>query len=128
MRKLLTLTILAAVALGACQRESIDDRAEREAREYTAKYCPTPEIDNSRLDSVVFDRETRTFIYYHLLMGLADNEAVVKAHEKQWMENLTNQWRNNPQIKPYRDKKIAYRYVYRSQADPKKIWIDVRLK
>ena len=52
------------LALMASCTESMENRAVREAREYTEKVCPTPYINDSRTDSAVFDKDSRTYIYY----------------------------------------------------------------
>jgi len=71
MRKPL-LFLFTALVLVACN-ESLEDRAEREAREYTARYCPTPVVNNSRTDSVAFDKATKTYTYYCTLTGEYDS-------------------------------------------------------
>ena len=47
--------------LTSCQ-ESLEERAEREAREYTEKHCPTPPQNDVITDSIVFDRAGVTSI------------------------------------------------------------------
>ena len=42
--KRVLIVIMLAMTLAACH-ESIEDRAEREAREFTRRFCPTPTKD-----------------------------------------------------------------------------------
>ena len=54
MRKIFIL--LSAVALLFACQESMEDRAAREAKEYTKRMCPTPIYNDTRTDSVTFDK------------------------------------------------------------------------
>ena len=76
MKKLCIIAILALI-LASCQ-ESLEDRCEREAKEYTAKQCPIRIDKTTRMDSLTFERETHTIHYYYTLMGNADSEVVLK--------------------------------------------------
>ena len=60
-----TIRCIIALTLLASCTESLEDRAVREAREYTEKVRPTPYINDSRTDSAVFDKTSRTYTYYH---------------------------------------------------------------
>ena len=64
MRKIL-YALIACVAFCAqsCQ-ESLEDKAEREAKEYTKSFCPTPTVNYTRTDSVVFYKSTKSYTYY----------------------------------------------------------------
>ena len=53
MKKLIYTAVL--VSLLASCTESLEDKAAREAKEYTEKYCPTPYVNDSRTDSATFD-------------------------------------------------------------------------
>ena len=48
-KKLIYIGIFASL-LVSCT-ESLEDKAAREAKEYTEKYCPTPYVNDSRTDS-----------------------------------------------------------------------------
>ena len=63
---------LTVVSLTACQ-ESIEERAVRDAQEFTRKHCPTPPENDVITDSVVFDKTSRTQIYYMTFTGAIDN-------------------------------------------------------
>ncbi len=57
-KKLIYIGIFASL-LVSCT-ESLEDKAAREAKEYTEKYCPTPYVNDSRTDSAAFDKNTKT--------------------------------------------------------------------
>ena len=78
------------LALMASCTESMEDRAVREAREYTEKVCPTPYINDSRTDSAVFDKDSRTYIYYLSLRNKADNAEAIALNRNK-LHNLQKQ-------------------------------------
>lgn len=128
MKKIIFLLIPIFAAMMSCKHESLDDRAEREAREYTEKCCPTPEINNSHIDSIVFDRKSRALINYCTVSGEYDNETIMTANEKKIIEGISSGIKSDPKNKTYRDAGIAIRYILRSASDPKKVWVDTTVK
>lgn len=124
------MIILASVALImiSCKHETLEDRAEKEAREYTEKYCPTPDYNNTHVDSMTYDRATHTLVNYCSITGWLDNDSAMAHNEKNISSGITEQIRSDPKLKTYRDASIAVRYVLRSTADPKKVWLDITVK
>lgn len=120
MKKLL-LALLAVTTLTACKHENMEDRAYREAREFTRKYCPTPVRDYTRTDSMAFDPQTRTLVYYYSLMNEADNERVIELNKDKMHQNLLNGLINATNLKAYKDASFNFRYVYHSGSNPQKI-------
>ena len=70
------ILIISALALTACHHETIEERAKRETKEYTQKYCPTPFINYTRTDSMTFENSTRTIIYYCSFSDKMDNAEI----------------------------------------------------
>jgi len=68
--------MLLSILLAGCHK-SIEDKAAEEAREYTRKYCPTPVVNNTRTDSMTFDRATRTLLYHCSFCGPYDDAALI---------------------------------------------------
>ena len=64
MKQLLYAGIL-LLSLSAC-RKSLDDRAAQECKDYTEKKCPTPVVNDTRMDSMVFEPSSRTITITHL--------------------------------------------------------------
>lgn len=108
----------------ACQ-ESLEDRCEREAKEYTRKNCPAKMDNNTTLDSLTFERETHTLHYYYKLTGFADNDSVVENMDA--VNILKNELRNTTTLKLYKDNHYRFAYTYRSEKNPEKVFIDIVL-
>lgn len=125
MKKL--IYAIALLSLVACT-ESIEDKAAREAREYTEKYCPTPFIDDSRTDSAAFDKASRTYIYYITLRNKADNAEVINTNRKRLHDLQKQALDNNPSLKKYKEAHFAFRYIYHSAKNPQELLLDDTFK
>lgn len=120
MKKILFSSLL-LLTLTACHHESIEERAEREAKEYTQKMCPTPIVNFTRTDSMVFDKNTHTMIYFCTFTDKMDNEQIVNQNRKKLSDRLREALINDTGIKTYREAGIQFKYVVHSQSDPKKL-------
>ncbi|MCR5130735.1 MAG: hypothetical protein K6C10_04650 [Prevotella sp.] len=125
MRKLFIIAI-SVLALTGCQG-SMDDRAEREAMEYTQKNCPTPFINNIRTDSLTYDRATQTFTYYSLLQGPMDDSVVFAPHNAEIREGMIKDTKNSAQLRAYKDAGLSFRYVIRSSKNPDVVLFDTTI-
>ena len=74
--KKIWIIIAVALVVTACQ-ETLEERCEREAKEYTEKHCPTPIAKDIVMDSMTFDKATHTITYAYTLSGQLDDSAVV---------------------------------------------------
>ncbi len=108
------LSLILSLTLAACH-ENINDRAEREAREFTEKNCPTPERDNTILDSMSYDRATRTLNHYYTLTGTADDTAQFVGSHPEMHKALADAIKNETSNKMYKDEGFNFAYEYRSQ-------------
>lgn len=124
MRKPLLFLFL-VFALTAC-RDSIDDRAEKEARDYTRKYCPTPVVNHTFTDSLVYDRQARTYIYYCKLTDVMDDDSVINANRTLLHDGLKQSLKESTNLKVYKDAGINFKYVIRSQKDPTKTLFEAK--
>ena len=115
---------IATLALTASCTESIEDKAAREAKEYTEKVCPTPFVNNGRTDSTVFDKSTRTYIYYMTLRDKADNAQVIDANHKKLYNIQKQSLDNNTGLKKYKEAHFTFRFVYRSAKNPNQVLMD----
>ena len=87
--------------------ESLEKRAQREAREYTERNCPTPWDNNDvRTDSVGFDIDSRTYIYYCSVRGKADS---------------------NPNLKAFKEAAFSFAYILRSHKDAKQVLFSITI-
>lgn len=122
MKKYLLFLALAFVVV-SCQK-SIEERAAEEAEEYTTKLCPTPVVNYARTDSLVFDKETRTFITYNTLVDKLDNQMVISTNKTEIEKVFLDNVRNSTELKAYKDADFNFRFVGRSGSNPSTILYD----
>lgn len=127
-RNLICACIFAASAaiLTSCQ-ESMEDKALREAKEYTRRYCPTPVINNSRTDSITFDPQKHLFTYHFTFVDVMDDEELIRQHQAELIEVLTNSVRESTSMKQYVESGYKFRYVCRSKKNPKVILLQANV-
>ncbi len=119
MKRFLCLSLLTLLFVSC--HESLEERAEREAREYTERNCPTPVVNFSRTDSVRFDRETRNYIYYCSFVDRFDNENVVNESKDQIHKGLYNAISCDVGLKQYVEAGFSFTYIVRSDKQPSKV-------
>lgn len=111
-----------AVCLVACQ-ESMEERAAREAYNYTRKFCPTPFVNCIRTDSVVFDGRTRTYLYYCTFGDVLDDSEVISANRQKVEDILRSSIRQSTTMKQYVEAGFHFRYICRSEKSPSVVLI-----
>lgn len=117
MKKLI-LPLFLVLLFSSCHHETIEERAKREAMEYTQKYCPTPFVNFTRTDSISFDEATHTYTYYCTFNGKMDNAAVIGNNNKLIKEQLKKGIINDTGLKIYKDAKFNFAYIVRSEKNP----------
>ena len=110
MKKIM-IPLLAIIAFSACQ-ETLEERCQREARDYTAKNCPLPVAENVVMDSMTFDATTHTIGYIYTLSGVIDDTAMINSNNPR--ESLLKSLKNTPNLKLYKDAGYSFRYTYYS--------------
>ena len=113
--RLLPLLFAASGFLVSCG-ESLEDRAAREAKEFTEKFCPTPVQNDESTDSLTFDKHTKTYTYYRTLSGPADNAPVINANRAKLVATLLEALKNDPGSKKYKEADFNFHFVYRSKS------------
>ena len=109
----------------SCQ-ESLEQRAAREAREYTESKCPMPIGDNMILDSIVFDITTLTQSQYFRFIGVYDSDNInYSLHNAK--EILVKELKGTPSYKKLLERGVNFHYVYRSTRYPEKIYLETTL-
>ncbi len=126
MKKLIYITFLAAMVTSCT--ESLEDRAAREAKEYTEKYCPTPYVNDSRTDSASFDKATKVYSYYMTLRNKADNKEAINANKDKLHKIQKEALDNNPGLKKYKEDHFTFRFIYHSAKNPKEVLLDDSFK
>lgn len=119
MRKIFVLLIGAAL-FTACN-ESLEKRAQREAKEYTEKFCPTPVSNYTRTDSVVFYPETKTYHYYCSFVDRMDDAEIINQNKQAIDEMLLKAIIQSTELKPYKEAGFSFAYTCHSDKDPKKV-------
>lgn len=122
MKKVFFFLIL-AVCFVSCH-ESLEQRAAREAKLYTNKNCPSAIKNNIRTDSLVFDENSRTLIYYYSFFGILDDSVNVTNQRDRMISTLTDAIKRDISLKTYKDAGFNIRYEYHSATRPNLILLD----
>ncbi len=120
------LIFLIAFTAFSCKQKSLDERAEREARDYTSKYCPTPIKDFTRTDSMTFEKSTRTIHYYYSLFDQADNEEAIEQKRGELRDVLLQSLKSNTDLRIYKEEGFNFALTYHSGSQPQKIVFEAR--
>ncbi|MCI7010893.1 MAG: hypothetical protein MR905_04825 [Prevotella sp.] len=110
----------------ACQ-ESLPERCQREAREYTAKKCPAAIDEFTVMDSLTFDAPTLTLHYYYSLRGSADDPTRVGQMQESLRKSLIDQVKNSTQLKAYKDEGYNFAYTYHSARRPQLVLYSLKV-
>ena len=105
---------MSLVLLTSCQ-ESLEDRCQREAKEFTEKSCPRHIDTEIVLDSMTFEKATHTISYLYTLNGSLDDTA--KVDSAHFRELLLMEVKNSTNLKLYKDAGYSFRYTYYSEKD-----------
>lgn len=106
--------------LASCH-ESIEDRAAREAREYTEKFCPTPVSNFVRTDSTVFDKSTKTYYYYCSVVDKMDNAEIMRLNYNTLKSGLLKSTKENTDLHVYKKAGFSFAYVLHSGKNPSQV-------
>ena len=117
--------VAASIMLCGCH-ESLEQRAQREAKEYTEKYCPTPEQNYTRTDSVVFDMATKTYHYYCSVTGKLDDKAIFDTNRQKLSDALLDNVKENTSFRAYKKEGFAFQWTLRSDKDKNVVYFDRR--
>ena len=118
MRKPLLILFLALLVIGC--KESLEERAERDARVFTERNCPTPVVNNSRTDSVAFDKVTKTYTYYCSLVGEYDNEEFIDTFKNDLDKQLVESISDDTSITKLKEAGFNFKFIIRSDSNPEK--------
>lgn len=115
---------ISLLAICSCQ-EGLEDKAERQAKEYTHKYCPTPIYNSNRTDSIVFDKNRKVYIYYISFCDKLDDQEVIDHNRNLICNMLTQSVRESTSLKGFLEAGFKFEYVCRSAKNPKKVMLKV---
>lgn len=120
--------LLLGLLLTGCQ-ENFDERCQREAKEYTRKYCPRTLEPFNTLDSTTYDIPSRTYRYWYTLSGEYDTPQAIEAMRQgktKLHAQLKNALTTSVELKKCKEEGIDFAYIYRSASSGKTI-LEVRL-
>ena len=125
MKKIVIACLSLAILVG-CQ-ESLENRAAREADEYTQKFCPMKGSDNTFLDSMTFDKTSHTLINHFSI--ITDSTSAQRAVEKADMikSQLTEEVKNDTGKKRFKEEGYSFRFIARSYEDKSLILYDTTI-
>lgn len=128
LMRFLQLVIIAVTAatISSCQ-ESLEDKAQRQAYEYTRKYCPTPIDNNTRTDSIVFDRSKKVYYYYISFFNQLDDQEIVNENRTLFAEMLTQSVKDSPSLRTFLEAGFRFEYVCHSGSKPGKILMRIKI-
>lgn len=121
MRKYLLFPLYALI-LVSCH-ESLEDKAERETKEFTRKNCPVEVSPGVTNDSMTFDRTTLTIHYYYSLSGRTDTTAINVARAK---SELLKGVKDATNIKRYKENNFNFAYTYFSTKHKGKVLLQCK--
>ncbi len=114
------LILLLAMLLTACGGESFDERCSRETAEFTKTQCPRRIDEATRIDSMVYEPETKTIYYYYTVNGeLDDEERFTSEMRDVFREGLLQSITGSIELKAYKEHNVNFGYRYYSVTDGK---------
>ena len=122
MRRII-FAVAAMVLLSGCH-ESMEKRAQREAREYTERYCPTPVQNYTRTDSVVFDINTHTYHYFCSVVDELDDAKIFKLNKNKINNALLMNVRENTIFLAYKKAGFSFSWTLRSEKNPNIVYFE----
>ena len=125
MKHILSCIVADSFLLCGCH-ESLEKRAEREAREYTEKYCPTPVQNYTRTDSVAFDMTSKTYHYYCSITGALDDKKIFDLNRQKLTDMLLANVKENTSFRAYKKEGFAFQWTLRSDRDKRIVYYDRR--
>lgn len=114
------LLLVLSLTLFSCQ-ESFDKRCQREAIEYTAKFCPQNVAPGITMDSMTYDIPARTMTYYYSIAKELDNQEVINKNAEEFKGAMLNSIKNSLELKRCKDEGIIFKYIYRSSTTRKEL-------
>ena len=118
------LFFISCLALFTACHESLEEKAAREAKEFTAKNCPVKVSENIVNDSMTYDTRTKTIHYFYTISGTSDTTTI---NRKQAKEELIKGVKSSMSIRTYKENGFNFAYTYYSAKHKGKILIDVKV-
>lgn len=105
--------------------ESLEDRAYREAKEFTKKNCPAPITRELALDSIAFNKSSLTLTSYYSISPKAEIEEL---DIERTSNALLTELKNSTSYILYKNAGYNFRYIYYKCGKENKHLLDVTFK
>ncbi len=110
------LLLLFASLLCVCCGNRFDERCLAETRKFTDEQCPRQIDPATRLDSMIYELESRTISYNYTVSGELDNDTLLASdNTESFKEALTLDIIKSIELKPYKEERVNFCYRYYSQ-------------
>ena len=127
-RTLIFFFIATALAFTGCkERQSLDEKAMNDVKEYNRRYCPTPAVNYIRTDSITFDAKKRCFTYHCSFCDLLDNPDVVAFNKDKITRILHSSIKNSTSMRTYIESGYRFRYVCHSDQSPQTVLFELNI-
>lgn len=110
MKKYL-LILTCTFAFTSCH-ESLEDKAAREAKEFTRKNCPVQVSEFIVNDSMTYEKDKRTIHYFYTINGAADTTTAINRHQAK--EELIKGVKDATSLRTYKEHDFNFAYTYYS--------------
>ena len=126
IRTLIFIFIATTLVFTGCkERQTLDEKAMNDVREYNRRYCPTPAVNYIRTDSITFDAKKHTFTYHCSFCDLLDNSEVVAFNKDKITRVLQTSIKSSTSMKTYIESGYRFRYVCRSSKSPQTVLFEL---
>lgn len=120
---LAAIVLVAVFVICSCTSLSKDERFQRECDEYTEKYCPKREDRCQVLDSITYDRQTRSIHKWFSVGGELDSAGIYTEKVMNEMRDaLCDNLSNSLPLKKYKDEGVTFVYHYASATTRKEFF------
>lgn len=110
--KTISALVISALSSASCQM-NFDERLQHEAEDFTKNNCPQEPEAGTRLDSVAYSPQSKTYTLYYSLS--AANEALYREQSTLLHYMLRQRLIDNSDYKEVKAQRVTFAYEYRSR-------------
>ena len=122
MKFYLTVFFILSIIFSACtSRQSLEEKAAADARNFNRRYCPTPVINHIRTDSISFNPDRHVFTYSYTFCDMLDDSNVVALNKEKISNVLRSNIKNSTSMKSYIESGYRFHIVCHSEKSPNTI-------
>ncbi len=128
MKYKIVVFFILAIAFSSCtDRQTLEEKAAADAREYNRRYCPTPVINFMRTDSITFNPQSHTFTYSYSFCDMLDDANIVAINKSKITNILTSSIKNSTSMKNYIESGYRFHIVCHSDKSPQTTLFELNL-